>query len=159
MHFNNFIIQNVKEGKYLIIALEEESKDYTFQSKVDKIGFTEGFIQLPEDSIINISVFKEKLPFKIGKPKQKTSRSFSFGYEGEYEPFNVKIITQDSFNYKSKITREKKSDSLIFWLKSEKKLDSITFNVYNDNFSDTLSLNLRNKIKGTISKPGFKRFA
>ena len=36
---NQFLIQNIKEGKYLIIALEEENKDYTFQSKVDKIGF------------------------------------------------------------------------------------------------------------------------
>jgi len=147
---NNYIIQNVKQGKYLIIALEEENKDYTFQSKVDKIGFIERFIQLPEDSIVNLSVFKEKLPLKIGKPKQKTSRSFSFGYEGDYEPFEIKIITTDSFNYESKIIREKKSDSLIFWLKSYKKLDSITFNVYNDRFSDTLSLKLRNKLYDSL---------
>ncbi len=147
---NTFTIQNIKQGKYLIIALEEENKDYTFQSKVDKIGFTEGFIELPKDSLVNLRVFKEKSPFKIGKPKQKTSRSFSFGYEGEYEPFKIKIVSADSFIYESKITRERKSDSLIFWLKSDKKLDSIAFNVYNDNFSDTLSLNLRNKINDSL---------
>ena len=134
----------------MIIALEEENKDYTFQSKVDKIGFTEGFIELPKDSLVNLRVFKEKSPFKIGKPKQKTSRSFSFGYEGEYEPFKIKIVSADSFIYESKITRERKSDSLIFWLKSDKKLDSIAFSVYNDNFSDTLSLNLRNKINDSL---------
>ena len=147
---SNFIIQNIKQGKYLIIALEEENKDYTFQSKVDKIGFTEGFIELPKDSLVNLRIFKEKLPFKIGKPKQKTSRSFSFGYEGEYEPFKIKVINADSFIYESKITREKKSDRLIFWLKSEKKLDSIAFNVYNDNFSDTLYLKLRNKLNDSL---------
>ena len=147
---NTFTIQNIKQGKYLIIALEEENKDYTFQSKVDKIGFTKGFIELPKDSLVNLSVFKEKSPFKIGKPKQKTSRSFSFGYEGEYEPFKIKIVSADSFIYESKITRERKSDSLIFWLKSDKKLDSIAFSVYNDNFSDTLSLNLRNKINDSL---------
>ncbi len=147
---NTFTIQNIKQGKYLIIALEEENKDYTFQSKVDKIGFIEGFIELPKDSLINLRVFKEKSPFKIGKPKQKTSRSFSFGYEGEYEPFKIKIVSADSFIYESKITRERKSDSLIFWLKSDKKLDSIAFSVYNDNFSDTLSLNLRNKINDSL---------
>ena len=147
---NTFTIQNIKQGKYLIIALEEENKDYTFQSKVDKIGFTEGFIELPKDSLVNLRVFKEKSPFKIGKPKQKTSRSFSFGYEGEYEPFKIKIVSADSFIYESKITRERKSDSLIFWLKSDKKLDSIAFSVYNDNFSDTLSLNLRNKINDSL---------
>ena len=29
---NNFIIQNIKQGKYLIIALEEENIDYTFEN-------------------------------------------------------------------------------------------------------------------------------
>ena len=147
---NQFLIQNIKEGIYLIIALEEENKDYTFQSKVDKVGFTERLIQLREDSIVNLSVFKEKLPFKIGKPKQKTNRSFSFGYEGGYEPFSIKIINIDSLKYSSRITREKKSDSLIYWVKTDQKLDSIVFNVFNDNFSDTLSLNFRNKINDSL---------
>ena len=142
---NQFFIQNIKEGKYLIIALEEENKDYTFQSKVDKIGFIEDYINLPKDSLVNLKIFKEAMPFRIGKPKQKTSRSFSFGYEGNYEPFRIKIINPDSVSYSSRITREKKSDSLIYWLKTEQKLDSIIFNVYNDKFSDTLKVNVRNK--------------
>ena len=79
---NQFLIQNIKEGKYLIIALEEENKDYTFQNKIDKIGFIEDYIELPKDSVINLKVFNEKLNLKIGKPKQRTNRSFAFGYEG-----------------------------------------------------------------------------
>ena len=142
---NQFLIQNIKEGKYLIIALEEENKDYTFQSKVDKIGFIEDYIELPKDSLINLKIFKEKLGLKIGKPKQKTNRSFAFGYEGEYEPFSIKIINIDSQKYSSRITREKKSDSLIYWVKMDQKLDSIIFNVFNDKFSDTLQVNMRNK--------------
>ena len=61
---NQFLIQNIKEGKYLIIALEEENKDYTFQSKVDKIGFIEDYIELPKDSVANLKIFKEKLENK-----------------------------------------------------------------------------------------------
>ena len=53
---NQFLIQNIKEGKYLIIALEEENKDYTFQSKVDKIGFIEDYIELPKDSLSLIHI-------------------------------------------------------------------------------------------------------
>ena len=94
--------------------------------------------------------FKEKLPLKVGKPKQKTNRSFSFGYEGEYEPFEIKIINSDSLIYSSRITKERKSDSLIYWLKTDKKLDSITFNVFNNSFSDTLTLNLRNKLNDSL---------
>jgi len=142
---NRFLIQNIREGKYLIVALEEENKDYTFQSKVDKIGFLQNYIELPKDSLINLKVFKENPTFKIGKPKQKTNRSFAFGFEGEYEPFEIKIITPDSLKYLSKTTLEKKSDSLIYWLKTDQKLDSIVFRVFNNKFSDTLKLNLRDK--------------
>ena len=113
---SNFLIQNIKEGRYLIIALEEENKDYTFQSKVDKIGFNQSYIELPVDSVVDLKVFKESMPLKVGRPKQKTNRSFAFGYEGEYEPFEIKIITPDSIEYSSRVTMEKKSDSLIYWL-------------------------------------------
>ena len=51
--------------------LEEENKDYTFQNKVDKIGFTKEFIKLPEDSIVNLKIFKEMAyPLLIG-PSRK----------------------------------------------------------------------------------------
>ena len=138
---SQFQIQNVKEGKYLLIALEEENKDYTFQTKEDKIGFSKNFIDLPKDSIINITIFKETSKFKLGKPKQKTNRSFSFGFQGEYESIQIKPVNLNSSNYSSRITREKKSDSLIYWLKTDQKFDSIVFNVFNDKFSDTLKLN------------------
>ena len=141
----SFKFQNVKHGEYLIIALEEEDKDYIFQSNIDKIGFYKEYIKLPKDSVINLKIFKEKIPLKIGKPKQKTNRSFSFGYEGDFQEFNIKLINSDSFDYSSRITKEKKSDSLIYWIKTNKKLDSIKFNVFNANFSDTLKLNLKNK--------------
>ena len=142
---SQFQIQNVKEGKYLLIALEEENKDYTFQTKEDKIGFSKNFIDLPKDSIINITIFKETSKFKLGKPKQKTNRSFSFGFQGEYESVQIKPVNLNSSNYSSRITREKKSDSLIYWLKTDQKFDSIVFNVFNDKFSDTLKLNFRDK--------------
>ena len=59
---SSFKFQNVKHGEYLIIALEEEDKDYIFQSKIDKIGFYKEYIKLPKDSVINLKIFKEKIP-------------------------------------------------------------------------------------------------
>ncbi len=142
---NNFLLQNIKEGKYLIIALEEENKDYIFQSKIDKIGFIQEYIELPNDSIINLNVFKETSEFKISKPRQKTNRSFKFGYEGVFDHVNIKIIQPDSLKYNGMILKENDSDSLIYWLKTNQKLDSLTFNVFNEKFSDTLKLKLRDK--------------
>lgn len=140
-----FSIQNIKKGKYLIIALEEENKDYIYQNKVDKIGFSKDIIELPNDSIKNLTVFKESLPFKIGKPKQRTNKSFAFGYEGDYEPFDIKIINSETINYNSRIIKDSKSDSLIYFLKTEANLDSIVFEVVNEKILDSLKIRIREK--------------
>ena len=140
-----FSIQNIKKGKYLIIALEEENKDYIYQNKVDKIGFSKDIIELPNDSIKNLTVFKESLPFKIGIPKQRTNKSFAFGYEGDYEPFDIKIINPETINYNSRIIKDSKSDSLIYFLKTEANLDSIVFEVVNEKILDSLKIRIREK--------------
>ena len=140
-----FSIQNIKKGKYLIIALEEENKDYIYQNKVDKIGFSKDIIELPNDSIKNLTVFKESLPFKVGKPKQRTNKSFAFGYEGDYEPFDIKIINSETINYNSRIIKDSKSDSLIYFLKTEANLDSIVFEVVNEKILDSLKIRIREK--------------
>ena len=140
-----FSIQNIKKGKYLIIALEEENKDYIYQNKVDKIGFSKDIIELPNDSIKNLTVFKESLPFKVGKPKQRTNKSFAFGYEGDYEPFDIKIINSETINYNSRIIKDSKSDSLIYFLKTEANLDSIVFEVVNEKILDSLKIRIKEK--------------
>ena len=140
-----FSIQNIKKGKYLVIALEEENKDYIFQNKVDKIGFSKEIIELPNDSIKNLTVFKESLPFKVGKPKQRTNKSFAFGYEGDYEPFDIKIINSETINYNSRIIKDSKSDSLIYFLKTEANLDSIVFEVVNEKILDSLKIRIKEK--------------
>ena len=140
-----FSIQNIKKGKYLVIALEEENKDYIFQNKVDKIGFSKEIIELPNDSIKNLTVFKESLPFKVGKPKQRTNKSFAFGYEGDYEPFDIKIINSETIKYNSRIIKDSKSDSLIYFLKTEANLDSIVFEVANEKILDSLKVRIREK--------------
>ena len=52
-----FRLENLKAGKYLMVALKEENANYTFQPKTDKIGFVKSFIDVPTDSIYNIELF------------------------------------------------------------------------------------------------------
>ena len=49
---SEFNLTNLKEGKYLMIALKESTNDYIFNPKVDKIGFYKDTITLPKDTII-----------------------------------------------------------------------------------------------------------
>ena len=74
-------LQNLKAGNYLIIALEEENKDYIFQPESDKIGFFNKYLELPKDSLIDLKVFKEKVANKISRPRQNSLNSFIIGNE------------------------------------------------------------------------------
>ena len=49
--------QNLREGKYNLIALQDVSGNYFFDQSIDKIGFLNSLIELPKDSIINLRLF------------------------------------------------------------------------------------------------------
>ena len=60
--------QNLKAGKYAIIALEDKSGNYFFDQSVDKIGYKKELIELPKDSIIDLRLFKESTNFFWDQP-------------------------------------------------------------------------------------------
>jgi len=146
---STFRLENLKTGNYLLIALKEEEseRDYIFQTKLDKIGFAETFIQIPKDSTAKIQIFKEDLPFKISKPKQKTKNSFAFGFEGKIEKFKIDLIEPMGLELENKIIKDRDSDTLYYWLKSSLDIDSIKFLVSTKTKIDTFKINLRkNKV-------------
>ena len=54
-----FSLENLKNGKYLLIALKEENKDYIYQNENDKIAFYKDIISLPNDTgSYNLKLFK-----------------------------------------------------------------------------------------------------
>ena len=57
--------QNLRAGKYAIIALEDKAGNYFFDQNMDKIGFNEKLIELPKDSVINLRLFKERRNFVV----------------------------------------------------------------------------------------------
>jgi uncharacterized protein (DUF2141 family) len=142
---STFRLENLKTGNYLLIALKEEEseRDYIFQPKTDKIGFAKDFIQIPKDSIAKIQVFKEDLPFKINRPKQKTKNSFVFGFEGKLEKFKIDVIEPKDLELQNRIIKDRYSDTLYYWLKSSLDLDSIKFLVSTKTKIDTFKINLR----------------
>ncbi|MBC8455549.1 MAG: Ig-like domain-containing protein [Flavobacteriales bacterium] len=146
---STFSLENLKTGNYLLIALKEEEseRDYIFQTKSDKIGFAETFIQIPKDSTAKIQIFKEDLPFKISKPKQKTKNSFAFGFEGKIGKFKIDLIQPIDLELQNRIIKDRDSDTLYYWLKPSLDIDSIKFLVSTKTKIDTFKINLRkNKI-------------
>lgn len=143
----HFSFSNLKKGKYLVVALDDESNNYLFNPKSDKIGFKKEFITLPKDSVLKepIKLFFEKQPFKLNKPKEETKGKIVFGYSGTKNNLEIKLLSKVDTSYKSLILPEKEKDSVNYFWSSSKKIDSLQFQVSNNSILDTVTVKLRKK--------------
>ncbi len=142
----NFEFTNLREGKYLLLALKEESKNYLFNSKSDKLGFITDTIYLPKDTLVlkPIRLFKELQPYKFKKGKEVVKGKIQFGFEGEKESMKVQLLSEVPKNFKSFYEFEKEKDTLNYWHSPVEK-DSLRFIVTNTKFVDTVTVRLRKK--------------
>ncbi|WP_299156451.1 Ig-like domain-containing protein [uncultured Tenacibaculum sp.] len=142
----NFEFTNLREGKYLLLALKQASNNYLFNSKTDKIGFFTDTIYLPKDTaVINpIRIFKELQPYKFKRGKEITKGKILFGFEGEKENMKVDLLSTVPSNFKSFSEYEKDKDTLYYWYTPIKQ-DSLNFIISNTNFKDTITVRLRKK--------------
>ena len=132
----NYKFQNLKEGKYLLIALKDLDNNYFFDPFYDKIGFMDSLIILPRDSIIDLKLFKEETDLVWEKPHFINSEKIGFGYYGRLDMDKIKIESYipDSVNFV--FTKEKDIDTLNLWL-SKNSFDSLNFKLVE---SDTTKL-------------------
>ncbi len=138
-----FSIDNIRAGKYKMVALKEKSPNYTYQPKTDKIGFYEGVITVPTDSFYTITMFQEVLDFDAKKPRQIAGQKIAFGYEGNYEGAEIDILSDSVQDIESRITKDPKADTLYYWYKPKIELDSARFVVKNKTYIDTLAHRFR----------------
>ena len=146
-----FSIDNIKSGKYRIIALKEENSNFTFQPKTDKIGFYNEIITVPSDTSYTIKLFQEELDFKALRPKQVAGQKIAFPYEGDYKNMRIAILDDTLNDFEYRITKDKSSDTLYYWYKPDLKLDSTTFKITNRTFTDTLKHRFRKPDKDTLT--------
>ena len=142
----NFEFTNLREGKYLLLALKEESKNYLFNSKSDKLGFITDTIYLPKDTLVlnPIRLFKELQPYKFKRGKEIVKGKIQFGFEGEKENMKVQLLSEVPKNFKSFYEFEKEKDTLNYWHSPVEK-DSLRFIVTSTKFVDTVTVRLRKK--------------
>ncbi|MDP5082248.1 MAG: Ig-like domain-containing protein [Winogradskyella sp.] len=139
-----FSIENIKEGKYRLIALKDKNSNYLFNQKSDKIAFKEGFISVPTDSSYQLTLFKEEVNFKALKPKQDAETRILFPYEGNYEDMRIKVLGDTPEGYKTRIIKDIDKDTLYYWYKPKFEIDSTFFIVTKKNYTDTLKHRFRN---------------
>lgn len=153
---NTFEITNVKEGKYLLLALKEKNNDYTFQPKNDKIGFVNEFIELPTDSAFTIPIFKELPDYSLARPSQTSKFHIVFGYEGDGSELELEPISAMPEGFHSVSVRDTERDSLHYWFKPEIVTDSLLFLAKNKARTDTLEVRMKNLFPDSLAISAFK---
>ena len=140
---SSFELSNLKKGIYQLIALKEQTRNYTFQPKTDKIAFYKDLITIPTDSLFELKLFKEVLDFKPTRPKLESNNRISFGYQGKTDNFQITLLTpmEDDFQYR--IIKQPGRDTLNFWFKPKVTKDSLVFVTKNNLQIDTTTVRFR----------------
>ena len=140
---SSFELSNLKKGTYQLIALKEQTRNYTFQPKTDKIGFYKDLITIPTDSLFELKLFKEVPNFKPTRPKLESNNRISFGYQGKTDNYHITLLTpmQDDFQYR--VIKQPGRDTLNFWFKPKVTKDSLVFVTKNNLQIDTTTVRFR----------------
>ena len=118
--------QNLREGKYNLIALQDVSGNYFFDQGSDKIGYLNRLIELPKDSIINLRLFRERENFSWVSPYFINDHHVALAYFGDYENETFSMISEVPKEFEFLVTKNREMDSLNYWFRGA-KLDSIKF--------------------------------
>ncbi len=149
----SFSFYNLKAGKFKLVALQDASNNYTYEPKLDKIGFYQEIVNLPEDTakVFNITLFKETLDFKPKKPKQVSKNEFIFPYEGNADSMKIKLLSQVPENFETRTIPDKEKDTLHYWFRPFFEADSLLFEVTNTKkYQDTLIARFKDQYKDSL---------
>jgi uncharacterized protein (DUF2141 family) len=144
-----FKLENLKAGKYLLVAMKDYNANNKFNPKKDKIGFNKQFITIPTDSVQELKIFKEVLPYKAYKPVQVSGNRLILPYEGETD--NVKITLKNGATIiPTVVTKFPKKDSLQLWF-TPLKVDSLAMAVAKNYYKANFNFKIKTQKKDSVN--------
>ncbi|WP_248724879.1 Ig-like domain-containing protein [Seonamhaeicola sp. ML3] len=139
-----FSIENVKAGKYMLMALKDNNGDNKFQQKTDQIAFHKEFITVPTDSSYTLKLFKENLDFNATKPKMESGEKITFGFEGDYKNMKIDLQSKVPDDFAYSIVKDEKTDTLYYWYKPKlEEIDSLIFKITNTDYEKEYTARIR----------------
>jgi hypothetical protein len=144
-----FKLDNLKAGKYLLVAMKDYGSNNKFNPNKDKIGFKKEFITIPNDSIYELKLFKEVLPFKGFKPIQASGNRLIFPYEGKTDGIKLTLKDKET-DIPTIITKFPKKDSLQIWYKPL-KVDSLSMAVSKGKYSKNFTFKIKEQKKDSLN--------
>ena len=147
-----FRLENLKAGNYHLIALKDNNGNNKFNPKSDRIGFKKQIVKIPNDTVFELELFKEVLPFKAFKPTQASGNRAVLSYEGKINKNEKpKIILKNKTEIVSTIvTKLAKKDSLQIWYKPL-KVDSLSLHIENNKYKKDFRFKIKNQRSDSLS--------
>jgi len=146
-----FTIENIKPGTYKLIALKDNNGDNIFQQKTDQIAFLKDFIKVPTDSSYTLKLFQEKIDFKATRPRLISGEKIAFGYEGDYKNMTIELLSETPEEFDYRITKDAKTDSLMYWYKPQLKVDSLNFKVTHPTFEKEFTVRISEQKRDSLT--------
>jgi len=151
-----FKLENLKAGKYLLVALKDKGSNNRYNPKDDKIGFLKHYITVPNDTVFELELFKEVLPLKTFKPIQASGNRLYLPYEGKQNFKNAMpkvVLKHNNDVLENIVTAFPKKDSLQVWYKPFKmdKVDSLSIEVSRENYNKKFSFKIKDQKKDTLN--------
>lgn len=135
-------LENLKEGAYYLIALEEKNSNYKFDPKSDKIGYIPQKINIPNDSIFKLNLFKEeKLP-NAYRPAMISQNKWLVAYEGNVHDLKLSVLGNNK-PIPSVFSKVPEKDSIYVYTPLE-KYDSLSFQFRSGAYEKSYSVTQRN---------------
>ena len=141
-------IENVKAGKYLLIALKDNGNN-KFNPATDKIGFRKDYITLPNDSVFEVKLFKETIPFQSKSATLTSKNRILVGYEGKADNINISLKNGNAI-VPSVLTKFPQRDSLQVWFKPF-ETDSLQVSVEKNDYKKESWVKIRELKTDTLS--------
>ena len=143
-----FKLENLKAGKYLLVAMKDYNSNAKFNPEKDKIGFRKQFITIPNDTTYEVKLFKEARPFKTFKPIQASGNRLFLPYEGKADKAKI-TLKNGAEILPSMITKFPKKDSLQIWFKPL-KVDSLQLAVAKDKYKGDFTFKIKTLKKDSL---------
>lgn len=148
-----FEINNVKSGKYKMVAIKDANANYKYDGESESIAFYDSLVDASVKKDIELELFQE--PSKKVFLKKATHPSygrFDFVFSQGSDSIRINNLSNDLKGVQEYFEFSKNKDSLSYWITNYQK-DSIVLQISNGNkIIDTLEFKFINKEEALKAK-------
>jgi hypothetical protein len=126
---DTFKIENIRPGKYRVVALLEKTRNYKYDPGQDKIGFLDKVISLPDTNNYFIYLFEEEDVFNFKRPIHQQQGEILFDFGKYTDDISIeRVFPERSDSLIDRFIYSVTQDSLSYWF-NHRESDSLKFKI------------------------------